>query len=68
MYRTSKSSDRDGVKFNIVGQPRSGIPTGLVDYKLNNKYTVLSIKASDYGKDHENRESVIGREIPSKLN
>ena len=55
-------------KSNIVGEPRSPTLTGLVDHKIINKYTVLSIKAPDYGKVHENRESVGGREILLELN
>ena len=54
-------------EINIVGQPRSGTPIGLVDHRINNKYAVLSIKAPDYVKVHENRESATVAKILSIL-
>jgi len=55
-------------KSNIVQRVKSGTPTGLLNHKKNNKNGVLSIRFLHYGKVHENRESVSGAEIPSKLN
>jgi len=55
----SSVRDGNGSNANIVQQPHTGTTIGLLNHKINNKNGVLSIKATDYGKDHENRDSAV---------